>query len=294
MIAAGIVVLWVAMGHSYGPAWSNEIAYCRYWLSETPGYKEAEFYLANAYLKAGQYDLARPYFLSSAAKRALSSNAYGNLALIDMQEGKFSDAVKNCQLGLKSNPSSAEIYNNLGIAYGSMGELEKAKEALGQALKLNYFYVEPRLNLAGIAQAEGNDSEAAGLYAENLKIAPYEVRSTYRLLKILLTERNDKITADRLARDFIEHSRNVAGLRDVGGILAQADLIGTASTAYEKALRLDPDSKETYIELGKLLGNLNKFDQAIRIWEEALRLDPSDQAVHELINQAKTLRKAGL
>jgi tetratricopeptide (TPR) repeat protein len=294
-VVAGALILafWIASAHAYNAVWANEISYCRYWLSEVPEFKEAQFYLASAYLKAGRYDLARPYFLQTAGKRALSAESYGNLALIDMTEGKFSDAINDCRRALTSNPDSAEIYNNLGAAYRGLGETEKAKQAFDRALKINYFYVEPRLNLAGMAEKEGRLADAAGLYAENLKIDPYEPRSTYRLIKLLLTGKNDKMAADRLAKDFVGHSQDVAALRDLAGLLAQADLIDMALTAYEKALRLDPDAKQTYIELGKLFGNLNKFDEAIRIWDEALRLDPNDEGVRQLINQAQALRKAG-
>jgi len=43
--------------------------------------------------------------------------------------------------------------------------------------------------------------------------------------------------------------------------------------------------------LGKLYGNLGKFDEAINIWEEGLKLVPNDLRFKENIMKAQKLKQ---
>ena len=62
-----------------------------------------------------------------------------------------------------------------------------------------------------------------------------------------------------------------------------------AFALYDKALALDHQYKETYLELGKLYGNDNQFDKAIGVWQVGLKLDPHDKRFSHLIEEAKRL-----
>jgi Tfp pilus assembly protein PilF len=50
----------------------------------------------------------------------------GNLCL---QQGRYSDAIAAYQTALKDDPSFAEAWNNLAIAYQDSGQLDKSMEA---------------------------------------------------------------------------------------------------------------------------------------------------------------------
>ncbi len=289
-----IVASWMLVSRWYNFLWADEVRYCRYWLTQVPGFKSVEFYLANAYLKKDQYDLARQYFQRSLSGDYTDYEAYTNMGLIDIKQEKFDSAIQNFQTGLLFNPSSTEIYNNLGVVYKLTQQFDKAEEAFHHALKINYFYVEPRLNLADIASTRGDVTQAIDLYQKNLVVAPYEGKSTWYLINLLLNKKDDKINAARIAHDFIGHSNDAMILTGIGSALAQAGLIPGAIEAYEKALRSNPGSKTTYVESGKLMGNLHQYDAALKLWEKALQLDPNDPQIRELINQANTLKKANL
>jgi tetratricopeptide (TPR) repeat protein len=289
-LVAIIMILWISISQMYNYLWADEVRYCRYWASLTPGFKTVDFYLANAYMKEGRYDPAREEFIRSLAGRTSDYQAFNNIGLIDFRQGRYDEAIENFRRGLRLNPSSTIIYNNLGVTYQKMSDFSRAKAAYEQALRINRFYTEPRLNLAEIALQEKDTERAKALYLENLNVAPNDGRSTFLLVELYL-KKNDKTAADRLATGFIANSRDAAVLRDLGGILAQNRLFVTALDAYARSLRLDPNAKETYIELGKLMGNLDKFEEAIGLWNQALRLDPTDGQVPVLIREAMELEK---
>jgi len=54
-----ILVSWIMTDRLYNHLWSNEAAYCQYWLLEFPGYRAIHQYLAQVYEIQGNWELAQ-------------------------------------------------------------------------------------------------------------------------------------------------------------------------------------------------------------------------------------------
>ena len=78
---------------------------------------------------------------------------------------------------------------------------------------------------------------------------------------------------------------------NLGFVLQQGGKLQDAIRHYETALRIEPDYAEAHNKLGTALGSLNRLDEAIRHLEEALRISPKNAEVHN--NLGVTLGRLG-
>ncbi len=289
-LTASLLAGFVSLSHIYNDLWKDEQTYCHYWLKKVPSFKTTEFFLAYAYMQEKKYDQAR-YFLLNAREGIFSDwQIYGNLGLMDYEQGKLEEALENYKTALKINPASGEIYNNLAVALEKIGKQKEAVAANEQALRLNQFMVEPRLNLARVALANKDVDTALRLYKENLLIFPYDKRTLHLLFTALMDAGNNQ-EAEGLIRDVIANSKNEILLTDMAVLATEKRQLLWAIDLYMQALRINPNYKETYVQAGVLLANLNFIDRAIQMWERALSLGPDDKEVLELIKKAKANRE---
>ena len=77
-----------------------------------------------------------------------------------MELGQTDEAISCFQQALKANPQYAEAYNNLAMALLKQGKLEEAKQMMESALEINPEFAEALSNLADINRARG-DTEIA-------------------------------------------------------------------------------------------------------------------------------------
>jgi len=63
----------------------------------------------------------------------------------------------------------------------------------------------------------------------------------------------------------------------------------SAISLLNKCIDLYPHEKEAYLLLGVILGNQNKFEDAINIWQRGLAIDPQDKRFKGYISAAKEL-----
>jgi tetratricopeptide (TPR) repeat protein len=64
-----------------------------------------------------------------------------------------------------------------------------------------------------------------------------------------------------------------------------------ALTAYEQAIRLDPNDAYAYTKKGNALYNLKQYEEALTAYEQAIRLDPND--AYAYTNKGSVLERLG-
>lgn len=96
-----------------------------------------------------------------------------------ISKGKYDEAIKKYQKGLRLEPRSAVGYNYLGVAYGykyeqlrSLDWREKEIEAFKKALELDPNFYLPYVNLGITYYDMGNFKEATRLLKKALEIFP--------------------------------------------------------------------------------------------------------------------------
>ena len=79
-----------------------------------------------------------------------------SLAVICLEQKKFSEAMEYCQIGLDENPENAHLWNTMGVIFFEQGEYENAAEVFERAVSLNPYYYDALFNLRDTYSELGN------------------------------------------------------------------------------------------------------------------------------------------
>src|SRR6202166_46241 len=199
-----------------------------------------------------QNDRSLNAFRKAAALAPDNEEHWLNLTRELMELSRYSDAISAVQEGLTANPKSYSLHLRLGaaqLAAGHYAEAEKAFRDLvsaGDPLPTGY------VGLAQVLLRTGRAEEASDeLAIAQQKLGPNFLISYFRGLAF-----------DR------------SGKRE------------EAITAFQDALRLDPNNAEAHLSLGKTEMSSGRLDAAITDLKEALRLSPNNDQAKRLLSQA--------
>lgn len=261
------VCVYVLRSRDYNYIWGSEKRYCYYWLKVMPNFKGVFSHLAYAYMQNGEYERARELYKRAIENKHSDWVVYNNLGLMDYQEGKLEEARRYFEESLARKPDSAVVYNNLGLVFFMQGQNEPAAMAFEKAIYYNFFLLQARINLANIYKKKGIWNQAENLYKENLKIDSGDQASSIGLIDTLFAS-GKKEEAVKLGKDLLRKNKNEEFLTQLGSLFALNRYSNLAFALYTKAIKLNPKYTPAYLEMGKLYGNLDQFNQAIAIWQE--------------------------
>ena len=83
---------------------------------------------------------------------------------------EFSSAIRNYQKAIKIDPQNLGELNNLAVVFKKLGQLEKDKAILNQALKFGSSHAGTHYNMAVLYEEIGNNKSAIHLYEEFAKL----------------------------------------------------------------------------------------------------------------------------
>ena len=210
---------------------------------------------------------------------------------MDFEEMKWKSAEECFLSAVRENPGHSLAYNYLGKIYLKFGDAHQSDEMFHKALTVNPRDTQARLELAAIEVKAGRRDAALNYYKANLAVAAHDGETLLALLRLDIS-RHDLDGAMDTVQDLLRYNRDSATLTVAAELLAQQGSSDLAFEVFKRALSVNPKDKEIYMELGKLLGNMDRFEDAIRVWQEGAALDPQDLRFEMLIRQAKDLRTA--
>ena len=184
-------------------------------------------------------------------------------------KGRFAEAAIYYERIVAADPADWEIWNNLGNARHSAGDLAGAIDALGRARQLRPGLAPIQLNLGMSLAAAGRLEEALGPYAEAARLEPDDsalqlelgklLRHPGRPAEALAPLRRAAALAPGEAEAEIELGRAHAGLAE----------LDSAEAAYRRALALAPGHGLAFLELGIVLERANRSERIAPLLGEA-------------------------
>ena len=227
--------------HNY--VWGDEVRYCTFWLKQSPSFVAVNAYIAKAYEYRKEYDLARHHYNVILDRGYKSYIAYTNMALMDMQEGKWESAKNNLLKVLEIDPKASVAVNNMGVIYFNEGDYKTALEYFIRARDLDRFTILRYVDISKTYLKLGDQQKAIEALEQALDIVPGEEHAAVDLIQIYI-ENKDKENVIKLARLLLKHSQNPYSLKNAGILLQGYGLNDEARKASIKAQRIFNSNKQ--------------------------------------------------
>lgn len=252
---------------------------------------QVEFGDAVTSLRSGKTAAAREGFLGTLELNPRYPRAHLNLGVIafeeasvartpSMRDSLFEVASSEYEAELKINPSDEMAWNNLGVILLEKGEPARAEAYFRKALEIRGNYIRAFRNLALALLRQRRMGEAAGVLEAGIEIAsnPIEYEQDEAgLRRDLGAVFRDAGRVDDALRQF-EKARDLRPSRaenyvDIGMLLARKNDAAGAEAVLLRAVELDPELGDAWVNLGNLQSRSGRFDQAFKSYNRAVSLD---------------------
>jgi Flp pilus assembly protein TadD len=245
---------------------------------------DLQMLLIKAYLGAGSTEEASQTAQQLSSSASPNPKLHFSLGLLFAEYGQPNEAIRQFQL-VPIMERDYETYQNLGLAYGKVGNSDKARGAFEAAMRLAPQKPEPYLELSRIYLASHQPDQAIFLLSQANQQAPHQVDVVVALAEVLMrTRRLDE--ADSLLADNIQQNPSNAMLWQArGDLLDRQHLDEQAIDAYQKSLRFDPKSIESRLGLGRIYQRTEKVAEARAEYEAVLHADPNSSEANAGLGQ---------
>lgn len=173
-------------------------------------------------------------------------------ALELFQKKEYKKAIDAFQVVLENEEESAEIYNNIGVAYSNTGDYKNAETYLNKALNLNPNLPQIYLNMSDVYYRQKEISYAIECLRAGETALPDNTVIPHYLARILMED-------------------------------AQLDL---AIDELDKILEKEPDNYDAYYDLGRVYFELGNWEGAISNFENILEYKDQNELIYFYLAQA--------
>ncbi|HEY6763283.1 MAG TPA: FG-GAP-like repeat-containing protein [Candidatus Sulfotelmatobacter sp.] len=231
-------------------------AFFRDALKEDPSSAEALYGIGSVYLSQEKTTEARTAFEAAVKAHAgypeTLPNAWNNLGLIAMREGRTDEGISYFQKALRLNSSHFVALENLGNAYRQQKRWDEARSALEKALAVNAADAEANYSLGMVFAQQDLPDRAYVFLRKALDLRPGYPEALNNLgVLYLRTQRRDDAVATfeeciRTAPDFDGSYLNLAQVYSLEGQQEKA------RNVLRKLLKRRPDDAKAQIALQQM------------------------------------------
>lgn len=248
-------------------------------LMSTPESVQAYFQAGRDLRKQGNNSAAIAHFRAALALQPEHLPSLNNLANALQATGNTDAALALLQQALEIAPGKAVLHCNLGSLWQLLKQPETARAAFERAIALQPELALAHHNLAKLALAEGWLTVAKESFRQALLLQPGNAE--------LHLDYGDACQRFGASQRAVEHYRLATRLAPSAraynclGIALQAlGKLDLARTSYLRALKLDPESTSTPINLAQLHERQGDLDAARALYEALLARHPDDTRSH--------------
>jgi tetratricopeptide (TPR) repeat protein len=226
--------------------------------------------------EAGRFSECRAK-LREAVKQAPSSPAlWSYLGLADVQLNDLDAAVSDFRKTVELAPEDPESLFNLGLVYGRKGDTPSALDAYARGLKLQPDNTTANQNYALLLIGEGRFRDAIGPLERLSRVQPQDIGVIEALLECYAKAgMSDAVARETQAIVALPALSAADGLR-ISKMLAQSGQVESAKAVLARLSTMTPESTEAHYDLGLLLLNGNRYEDAVREFGRAVQLDPAN------------------
>jgi tetratricopeptide (TPR) repeat protein len=198
--------------------------------------------------------------------------------------GDLPGACRNYRLGLKAEPSNANLLNSLGVCLAELGRTKEAINAFFRAANTSSGNFMALYNLGGIYFQKGDLRSAEKALKKAHALKPGDPRLAGRMAEVLIESNRAKEALDLLCPFVDRHDQPVPGaiFRILGKAYRVLNRWQDAKTAWQQAIRNNHEDsesmallalgyleethdRETAAKLGRQAGALGNKSKQVRI-----------------------------
>ncbi len=241
-----LAMLMGVMSYQRNLVWESGLAFWGDIMKHAPHKARAYNNYGVELLKVTQPRKAIPYFKKAIKLEPIYWDAFNNLAIAHNYLGNVDLAIAATQQAMRINPNHVESYNNIGKYYTAAGEFDRAHAAFTGAIRLRAHYGKAYYNWGNLYAMQNNLEKA------------------YECFKKSCTE------ADF---DNVPH-----GFSAWGRTAIMLNKLGEAESAFQNALKFNPNFKESLLGLGNVYHFTKQPLKARPYYERLANLYPDDAA----------------
>lgn len=244
-----------------------------------PGDQESLEQLAQAYLKAEQFETAKKLLVSAGPR---TPEVHRLLARADEGLGKFTEAAQEYQLAASQEASEENLF---GVGYEDIlaGSPKDAGRAFEAGVQRYPQSMQLLIGLGSTQFLEGHASESIQTLLRAVALNPADPRPYPSLSQASSVSSED---AQRV-RGAFEHYLSVAPKDPRAGYYLALNLLrepaandGRIEELFQHSIQLDPDLADAHYQLGVLYARRGDYQQAARELETTVRLAPGRKEAH--------------
>jgi tetratricopeptide (TPR) repeat protein len=211
--------------------------------------------------------------------------AHNYLSAVYAARGELDEAIAHAERAVEIDPGLAIAHNNLGTYFTSKGDLERARAAMVRALKLDPEYPEAYNNLGNVHFKAGRLDEASSSFEKALSLRPNYIEALVNR-GLLLGERGRFPEAiESFSKALALDSDSVPALVGLGRALFANRQVDEAQNAFQKAVQLEASSPTAYEWLARCLVVGNQAEKAKEVLNRGLKVSPNHPSLHHLYGQ---------
>jgi tetratricopeptide (TPR) repeat protein len=240
-----------------------------------PGYARAYSALAYMYINKGDLQRAFEYYHEGLKYNPQNDLLHGGLGSLLLQTGQVDEAIPELETSVKIKPN-AGIYCNLGAAFYSKGETEKALDCYEKAARLNPDNAEAHYNLGNIYLKQNRLTAAIASYENAIKARPTYTKAFSNMGVAFLQMGLPDKAIKQFRRAIAIEPNNIDAHFNLANVLADKGLIDEAIDNFRKVIEMSPQDTTARLRVAELLLEKSQPLQAIAEYEEVLKIDPNN------------------
>ncbi|WP_448205589.1 tetratricopeptide repeat protein [Azospirillum sp. sgz302134] len=241
--------------------------------------------LAIAHHRMGRLDEAERLYAEILGVEREHVDALHLSGILRHQAGQPAMALGRVRCALAARPDFAGAYNSLGNILADAGQFEGAIEAYRRATRLQDGYADALVNLGTVFEAQDRFADALAVYDEAHRLDPGSIGARYNLGR--MHERMGRL--EQAAACFyavVTASPDHAGAWRALALSMRSLDHPDAELCLRRALSDTPGDAQLALELGTLLNEQHRYDEAAAVLRPSIAANPAHSRLHFALGSA--------
>lgn len=242
------------------------------------------FLLGEMYRKVNKIEIAIEFFMKAIKEKPDHFLAYFTLAMIYRETFYYDNAIECLNKAIVINTESAESYNNLGLLYQITKREDKALDCFRQAFTFKPDDITILANYVNTLTAFKMYDEAIQVMEGCLKRYPQSVEILNGLGNLYRQKENNAIAKEYYVRALKVKSDFSEAHFNLGLIMREWNRLDDAAVCFSNAITFSPALNSAHLNLGEILQVSGEIDKSEERFLTVLKFDPvNEKAVHNLL-----------